>query len=71
MIVLPTFEMGLREGVEASLIVGIVAVFLRQQGRRDALRAVGAGVLLAVTSCVVVALGIPRLLGHGRWRLTT
>ena len=36
---LPTFVIGLREGVEASLIVGIVAAFLRQQGRRDALRA--------------------------------
>ena len=37
---LPTvhFVIGLREGVEASLIVGIVATFLRPQGRRDALR---------------------------------
>ena len=33
--VLPTFVIGLREGVEASLIV---AAFLRQQGRGDALR---------------------------------
>ena len=58
MIVLPTFVIGLREGVEASLIVGIVAAFLRQQGRRDALRAVWAGVLLAVTLCVGVAVGL-------------
>jgi high-affinity iron transporter len=29
---LPTFVIGLREGVEASLIVGIVAAFLIQQG---------------------------------------
>ena len=50
--VLPTFVIGLREGVEASLIVGIVAAFLRQQGRQDALRAVWAGVLLAVALCV-------------------
>ena len=35
---LPTFVIGLREGVEAALIVGIVAGFLRQEGRRDALR---------------------------------
>src|SRR6478672_10134362 len=58
MIVLPTFVSGLREGVEASLIVGIVAAFLRQQGRRDALRAVWAGVLLAVTLCVGVAIAL-------------
>ena len=30
---LPTFVIGLREGVEAALIVGIVAAFLVQQGR--------------------------------------
>src|SRR3978361_2478731 len=58
MVVLPTFVIGLREGVEASLIVGIVAAFLRQQGRRDALRAVWAGVLLAVTLCVGVAIAL-------------
>jgi high-affinity iron transporter len=58
MVVLPTFVIGLREGVEASLIVGIVAAFLRQQGRKDALRAVWAGVLLAVTLCVGVAIAL-------------
>jgi high-affinity Fe2+/Pb2+ permease len=35
--VLPTFVIGLRGGIEASLIVGIVAAFLRQRGRPDAL----------------------------------
>ena len=34
---LATFVIGLREGLEAALIVGIVAAFLRQRGRRDAL----------------------------------
>jgi high-affinity iron transporter len=56
--VLPTFVIGLREGVEASLIVGIVAAFLRQQGRTDALRAVWAGVVLAVLLCVGVAIAL-------------
>ncbi len=35
---LPTFVIGLREGLEAALIVGIVAAFLRQRGRLDLLR---------------------------------
>jgi high-affinity iron transporter len=45
---------GLREGVEASLIVGIVAAFLGQQGRRDALRQVWVGVSTAVAICIAV-----------------
>src|SRR3954452_12416805 len=57
---LPTFVIGLREGVEAALIVGIVAAFLRQEGRRDALRWVWLGVLAAVglSTAVAVALQI-------------
>lgn len=55
---LPTFVIGLREGVEASLIVGIVAAFLRQQGRRDALRWMWAGVTVAVILCVGVAVAL-------------
>jgi len=53
---LPTFVIGLREGLEASLIVGIVAAFLRQEGRRDALRWVWAGVLVAVAICAAVGI---------------
>src|SRR5580765_2964158 len=52
---LPTFVIGLREGVEASLIVGIVAAFLRRQGRLDALRWMWAGVVIAVVLCIGVA----------------
>jgi high-affinity iron transporter len=51
---LPTFVIGLREGLEASLIVGIVAGFLGRQGRRDALRQVWIGVLTAVLICFAV-----------------
>jgi FTR1 family protein len=56
--VLPTFVIGLREGVEAALIVGIVAAFLRQQGRRDALRAMWAGVGIAVGLCIAAAVAL-------------
>jgi len=53
--VLTTFVIALREGLEASLIVGIIAAFLRRQGRPDALRAMWAGVALAIVLCVAVA----------------
>ncbi len=52
---LPTFVIGLREGLEAALIVGIIAAFLGQQGRRDALRQVWIGTGTAVAICVAVA----------------
>jgi high-affinity iron transporter len=61
--VLPTFVIALREGVEASLIVGIVAAFLGQQGRRDALRWVWIGVGLATALCLAVGVGL-RLVGE-------
>jgi high-affinity iron transporter len=53
--VVPTFVIGLREGLEAALIVGIVAAFLRQQGRGDALRWMWLGVAGAVVLCGGVA----------------
>jgi high-affinity iron transporter len=55
---LPTVVIGLREGLEASLIVGIVAAFLRQRGRLDLLRWVFAGVALAVALCVGVGVAL-------------
>ena len=55
---LPTFVIGLREGLEASLIVGIVAAFLGRQGRRDALRQVWIGVGVAVAICLAVGVGL-------------
>jgi high-affinity iron transporter len=55
---LPTFIIGLREGVEAALIVGIIAAFLAQEGRRDALRQVWIGISIAVAICIAVAVGL-------------
>jgi high-affinity iron transporter len=58
---LPTFVIGLREGLEAALIVGIIAAFLARQGRRDALRQVWIGVGAAVLICVGIAIGLQLL----------
>jgi high-affinity iron transporter len=55
---LPTFVIGLREGVEASLIVGIIAAFMRQEGRRDMLRNVWLGVGLATAICLAVGIAL-------------
>lgn len=56
--VLPTFVIGLREGLEAALIVGIVAAFLAQRGRRDAMRWMWVGVVAALVLCASVAVGL-------------
>ena len=55
---LPTFVIGLREGLEASLIVGIIAAFLGQQGRRDALRQVWIGTGIGVAICIAIAIAL-------------
>ncbi len=60
---LPTFVIALREGVEASLIVGIVAAFLGQQGRREGLRWMWTGVALAAVLCLAIGIGL-RVLGE-------
>ena len=52
---LPTFIIGLREGLEASLIVGIIAAFLIQRGERRSLRPMWYGVALAIGLCLAVA----------------
>jgi high-affinity iron transporter len=53
--VLPTFVIGLREGLEAALIIGIIAAFLIQRDERGALRWMWAGVALAIALCLGVA----------------
>jgi high-affinity iron transporter len=52
---IPTFVITLREGVEASLIIGIIAAFLVKEGRRDAMRQMWMGIGIAVLLCVGVA----------------
>ncbi|MDQ1129117.1 iron uptake transporter permease EfeU [Microbacterium sp. SORGH_AS_0888] len=53
---LATFVIGLREGLEAALIVGIIAAFLRRNGRR--LTAMWVGVALAVALSLAVGVGL-------------
>jgi high-affinity iron transporter len=60
---IPTFVIALREGVEASLIVGIIAAFLVKEGRRDALRQMWIGVGIALVLCTAVAV-ILRVVGQ-------
>jgi high-affinity iron transporter len=56
---LPTFVIGLREGLEAALIVGIIAAFLRKEGGREsAMRGVWFGVTAAIVICVAVGVGL-------------
>ena len=52
---LPTFVIGLREGLEAALIIGIIAAFLIQRDERRALGWMWAGVALAIALCLGVA----------------
>ena len=55
---LPTFVIGLREGLEATLIIGIIAAFLAKHGRRAALRQVWIGTGAAVLICVGIAIAL-------------
>lgn len=58
---IPTLVIGLREGIEASLIVGIIAAFLGRNGRRDALRQMWTGVGIAVAVCLAIGIGLVTL----------
>ncbi|MBN9069514.1 MAG: FTR1 family protein, partial [Rhizobiales bacterium] len=53
---LATFVIGLREGLEAALIVGIIAAFLRKNGK--SLTAMWFGVLLAILLSIAVGVGL-------------
>ncbi len=55
---LVAFLIMLREGIEASLIVGIIASYLAQTGRRRYLGAVWAGVVIAAVLCAAVGVAL-------------
>ena len=60
---LPTFVIGLREGLEASLIVGIIAAFLIQRGQGRGLRPMWIGVSVAIGLCMAIAV-VLRVIGE-------
>ena len=55
---LVAFLIMLREGIEASLIVGIIASYLTQTGRRRYLGAVWIGVVIAAALCLASGIGL-------------
>jgi high-affinity iron transporter len=57
------FFIALREGLEAALIVGIVAAYLVKVGRRDALPGIWAGVGAALSISVVVGVTVVATIG--------
>lgn len=54
----------LREGIEAALIVGIVAGFLRQSGHLHLMNKVWTGTVLAALLCAVIGYGIHKITGE-------
>ncbi|MFF3028309.1 iron uptake transporter permease EfeU [Microbacterium sp. NPDC057944] len=50
---LASFLIGLREGLEAALVVGILVAYLRRLGRRDALPRLWIGIGLAIALAIV------------------
>lgn len=53
---LAPFLIMFREGVEAAVIVGIIASYLRQTGRTHLMKGIWVGILLATLMCVAIAI---------------
>lgn len=53
---LAPFLIMFREGVEAALIVGIIASYLKQTGRSYLMKAVWIGIISAIALCIVIAI---------------
>ena len=63
---LASFLIGLREGLEASLIIGILIAYVRKQQRDEVVGKIWLGVILAV----IIAAGLGALFTFGRYGLT-
>ena len=64
MVMLVAFLIMLREGIEAALIVGIIASYLKQSGRTKVMPAVWLGVALAAALCVAAGLFVYQTTGE-------
>ena len=55
---LSTYLIGLREGLEAALVVGILVAYLVRVGRRDRLGSVWLGIVIAVVVSLVFGMAL-------------
>lgn len=53
---LANFMIGLREGLEAALVIGILVAYLKKQGRNDDVRRVIVGVISAIATSILAGL---------------